>query len=90
MREKAIRGMHYFDGVLRSQPYVAGNTFSMADIAVSGGMIFATLVNLAVPDECRALKAWYAKIQSRPSYQQWQAMVEAGRPAAAASSQDRA
>ena len=90
MREKAIRGMHYFDGVLRSQPYVAGNTFSMADIAVTGGMIFATLVNLAVPDECRALKAWYAKIQSRPSYQQWQAMVEAGRPAAAASSQDRA
>jgi len=53
-------------------------------------MIFAALVNLAVPDECRALKAWYAKIQSRPSYQQWQAMVEAGRPAADASSQDRA
>ncbi|MFP3521333.1 glutathione binding-like protein [Pantoea sp. SIMBA_072] len=83
MREKAIRGMHYFDGVLRSQPYVAGNTFSMADIAVTGGMIFAALVNLAVPDECRALKAWYAKIRSRPSYQQWQAMVEAGRPHAA-------
>jgi len=80
MREKAIRGMHYFDGVLRSQPYVAGNTFTMADIAVTGGMIFAALVNLAVPDECTALKAWYSNIQHRPSYQQWQALVEAGRP----------
>ncbi|WP_315312275.1 glutathione S-transferase [Pantoea vagans] len=80
MREKAIRGMHYFDSVLRSQPYVAGQAFSMADIAVIGGMIFSALVNLAVPDECTALKAWYAAIQRRPSYQQWQAMVEAGRP----------
>lgn len=80
MREKAIRGMHYFDSVLRSQPYVAGQAFSMADIAVTGGMIFSALVNLAVPDECTALKAWYLNIQHRPSYQQWQAMVEAGRP----------
>jgi glutathione S-transferase len=79
MREKAIRGMHYFDSVLRSQPYVAGQAFSMADIAVTGGMIFSALVNLAVPDECTALKAWYLNIQHRPSYQQWQAMVEAGR-----------
>jgi glutathione S-transferase len=52
----------------------------MADIAVTGGMIFSALVNLAVPDECTALKAWYLNIQHRPSYQQWQAMVEAGRP----------
>ncbi|ADI78094.1 glutathione S-transferase family protein (plasmid) [Pantoea vagans C9-1] len=80
MREKAIRGMHYFDSVLCSQPYVAGQAFSMADIAVTGGMIFSALVNLAVPDECTALKAWYLNIQHRPSYQQWQAMVEAGRP----------
>ncbi|WP_307745204.1 glutathione S-transferase N-terminal domain-containing protein [uncultured Pantoea sp.] len=84
MGEKALRGMHYFDHVLRSQPYVAGNTFSMADIAVTGGMIFAALVNLAIPEECEALKAWYLKIQQRPSYQQWQAMVDAGRPGAEA------
>jgi len=84
MGEKALRGMHYFDRILRSQPYVAGNTFSMADIAVTGGMIFAALVNLAIPEECEALKAWYLKIQQRPSYQQWQAMVDAGRPGAEA------
>ncbi|SEI53997.1 Glutathione S-transferase [Pseudomonas sp. NFR16] len=79
-RDKALRGMHYFDRVLQQQPYVAGDHFSMADIAVLGGMIFASLVKLAVPEECEALRAWHAKVQARPSVQQWQQMVERGAP----------
>lgn len=66
-RDKALRGMHYFDSVLRKQPFVAGAVFSMADITVIGGLIFAGLVNLPVPDECEALQAWYARMQERPS-----------------------
>ena len=48
-RDKAVRGMHYFDGVLRKQAFIAGDTFSMADITVIGGLIFAGLVDLQVP-----------------------------------------
>lgn len=66
-RDKALRGMHYFDGLLRSQPYVAGKAFSMADITVIGGLIFASIVDLPVPAECRALLAWYERVRSRPS-----------------------
>lgn len=66
-RDKAVKGMHYFDGVLRTQPFVAGEFFSMADIAVIGGMIFAEIVKLPVPAECEALFAWYARMQDRPS-----------------------
>ena len=66
-RDKAIRGMHYFDGVLQHQDFVAGETFSMADITVIGGLIFAGLVNLPVPEACAALQAWYARMQDRPS-----------------------
>jgi glutathione S-transferase len=66
-RDKALRGMHYFDAILRKQPFVAGDTFSMADITVIGGLIFAGIVKLAVPDECDALQAWYARMQERPS-----------------------
>lgn len=66
-RDKAVKGMHYFDGVLRTQPFVAGEFFSMADIAVIGGMIFAEIVKLTVPAECEALLAWYARMQDRPS-----------------------
>jgi glutathione S-transferase len=66
-RDKAVRGMHYFDGVLRSQQFVAGEVFSMADITVIGGMIFAGVVKLPVPEECEALRGWYARMQERPS-----------------------
>lgn len=66
-RDKALRGMHYFDTVLKSHPFVAGESFSMADITVIGGLIFAELVKLRVPPECEALLTWYARMQQRPS-----------------------
>jgi len=64
-RDKAIRGMHYFDSVLQTRPYVAGDTFTMADITVIAGLIFAGLLKLAIPAECETLLAWYAKVQQR-------------------------
>ena len=66
-RDRALRGMHYFDGVLKTQPFVAGTAFSMADITLIGGLIFAGLVDLPVPPECAALQVWYARMQERPS-----------------------
>lgn len=75
-RDKAIRGMHYFDRVLRSQPFIAGAAFSMADITVIGGLIFAGLVELAVPPACDALLAWHARMLERPSVRHWQAMSD--------------
>ncbi|KIQ57018.1 glutathione S-transferase [Pseudomonas fluorescens] len=78
MGDKAVCGMRYFDNLLKDQPYVAGDAFSMADIAVLGGMIFASLVQLPVPEDCVALRAWHARMQQRPSVQAWRAMVERG------------
>ncbi|UZE52363.1 glutathione S-transferase [Rhodopseudomonas sp. P2A-2r] len=66
-RDKALKGMHYFDGILRTRPFVAGEVFSMADITVIGGLIFADIVKLPVPAECATLQAWYARMQERPS-----------------------
>lgn len=66
-RDKAMRGMHYFDGILRTQPFVAGDYFSMADITVIGGLIFADLLKLPIPAECEALQAWWITMQERPS-----------------------
>lgn len=78
MSEKAIRGMRYFDNLLQDQSFVAGDRFSMADIAVLGGMIFASLVKLSVPEECTALRAWHDRMQERPSVQTWHALVKRG------------
>ena len=66
-RDKAVRGMHYFDAVLKGQPFVAGEAFSMADITLNGGLIFAAIVKLPVPADCEALRAWYMRMQERPS-----------------------
>ncbi|WP_428333380.1 glutathione S-transferase [Novosphingobium sp.] len=66
-RDKALRGMRYFDGILRQQPFVTGDYFSMADITLIGGLIFADLVKVAIPDDCDALSAWWVHMQQRPS-----------------------
>jgi glutathione S-transferase len=66
-RDKALRGMHYFDKVLQRQPFIAGDKFSMADITVIGGLVFAAIVNLDIPPECRVLLSWYERMKKRES-----------------------
>ncbi|PXX41265.1 glutathione S-transferase [Burkholderia sp. MS455] len=66
-RDKALRGMQYFNDVLKKQPFVGGDAFSMADITVIGGLVFASIVKLPVPTECEALLAWYKRMRERPS-----------------------
>jgi len=65
--ERAVAGMRYFDGVLRDRPYVAGDQFSMADITVLGGLVFAGFAQIDVPEDCTALTAWRQRVQERPS-----------------------
>lgn len=66
-RDKALKGMHYFDAILQKQLFVAGDAFSMADITVIGGLIFARLVKLPIPAQCEALETWHAGRQERLS-----------------------
>ncbi len=75
-RDKALRGMRYFDSVLRQQAFMAGDRFTMADITVIGGLIFAGLVELEVPQELDALRDWYARMQERPSVRDRVSMSE--------------
>jgi glutathione S-transferase len=76
-RDKALRGMDYFNTLLEHQPFVAGDSFSMADITVIGGLIFAALVDVAIPDHCHALRAWHENVQQRPSVQNWSTISQA-------------
>jgi glutathione S-transferase len=66
-RDKALRGMRYFDKALQQQPFIAGHKFSMADITVIGGLVFAAIVKLDVPPECEALLSWYERMKKRES-----------------------
>lgn len=88
MRDKALRGAHYFDGVLKDQPYVAGDAFSMADITVFAAFVFAKIVALQIPTELVSLHTWHARMLDRSSVQHWESMhlpsgaADLSRPAA--------
>jgi glutathione S-transferase len=66
-RDKAVAGMRYFDKVLAAQPYVAGEFFSMADITVWAGLVFAGFANIPVPEDCTALLNWRQTVDERSS-----------------------
>jgi glutathione S-transferase len=74
MRDKALRGAHYFDNVLRTQPFVAGDAFSMADITVIAGFVFAKIVDLEIPVDLASLHAWHGRMLKRASVQHWDKM----------------
>jgi glutathione S-transferase len=65
--DKFVRGMRYFDSVLKTQAYIAGDEFSMADITAYAALLHAGLASVAIPDDCAALAAWQAKMSERPS-----------------------
>lgn len=81
-RDRALRAMAYFDRLLATQPYVAGESFSMADITLIGAFIFAAIVKLEVPAQYRALHAWHGRMQDRTSVRDWNRMVEETKAAA--------
>ena len=66
-RERALHTMHYLDGVLATQPYLAGAEFSIADITAFAALGFADYIKLAIPDELSHLRAWKARVAARPS-----------------------
>ncbi|MCB8883849.1 glutathione S-transferase [Acidisoma cellulosilytica] len=79
-RDKALRGMRYFDSLLRDRAFIAGDRFSMADITVIGGLIFSNIVKLALPQDCEALAAWWVGMQARPSVRNRVTMSDKPRP----------
>ena len=59
--------MRYLDRVLANSPYLAGDTFSMADITAFAGLAFADFAKVDVPEGLDNLNSWRAKVTARPS-----------------------
>jgi len=66
-RERALRGMIYFNEVLARSRYVAGEQFSMADITVFAGLAFADAAGIPIADELVALRAWRTAVAELPA-----------------------
>nr|WP_254803899.1 glutathione S-transferase [Methylobacterium sp.]USU34683.1 glutathione S-transferase [Methylobacterium sp.] len=63
----AVASMPYFNDVLATQPFLTGNRFSMPDITLFAGLIFADIVGLPIASNLTALHAWRSTVAERPA-----------------------
>jgi glutathione S-transferase len=65
--DKVRAGMKYFNELLSKQQYLAGDTFSMADITLLAGLWHADVSGIRAPHEYTALIEWRARVSELPS-----------------------
>lgn len=66
-RDRLRRFFTKFDRQLADHRFVAGDTFSIADITTLCTIDFGRWCQLEIPPECTHLHRWYAEVSVRPS-----------------------
>jgi glutathione S-transferase len=66
-REHYQGAQKWLDRELDGRPFVAGETYTMADICLLSTVDFATWIGLPREDGCANLKAWHERVSGRPS-----------------------
>ena len=64
---QAAQGLPWFDGVLQQRPFLAGESWSMADISLWAGLGFARAAGLEQPSGLGALADWRARFEALPA-----------------------
>ena len=66
-RERVVQFFHKLDGQLVENKYVAGDSYSIADISAMVFVDFAGRVKISIPDDAQNLQRWYERVAGRPS-----------------------
>lgn len=66
-RERAIKGLAMLNDQLEKTTFLAGETFSIADITALCAIDMMKLARIEMPADFAALKRWYASVSARPS-----------------------
>ncbi|WP_294534374.1 glutathione S-transferase [uncultured Rhodoblastus sp.] len=66
-RPRAVAFARFLDAELSQRPYLAGETFTIADITAFVAAEFARFARITFPDELVHLARWRAGIAARPS-----------------------
>jgi glutathione S-transferase len=66
-KERSLGAMRWLDKEIGGRPFIAGDTYSMADIVTLCTIDFAKFIDLPMPDDCKHLRAWHTRVSSRPS-----------------------
>jgi len=57
----------WLDGLMKGRQFICGERFSLADILLFAFLAFGAQVGQPIPDEASWIKAWFARVQARPS-----------------------
>ncbi len=63
----AIEAMKQLDSQLEGNEFVAGDSYSIADITALCAIDFARAVDIPIPDDCPQLERWYQQVSQRES-----------------------
>ena len=66
-RPHAMTAMTRMNDALAGSDYLAGDTFSMADISAMVTLDFGTFIGMTIADDLLNLRRWHALVSSRPS-----------------------
>ena len=66
-RELAINAMIKLNDQLDQNVFIAGETFSIADITALCAIDFAIAVNIGIPEQCAHLRNWHDNVSNRES-----------------------
>lgn len=62
-------GLKWLDRELQGKLFIAGETYTMADICALSTVDFAEWIGLSIPDGLPNVKAWHDRVTARPSAQ---------------------
>lgn len=76
-------GCELFDRDLAGRAFIAGDRYTMADIAAQSTFDFARFVGVDIPEACAHLRAWYDRVGARASgaFEVSEALMAAARAA---------
>ncbi len=66
-RNRAIEQLRLLDDQLSRHRFVAGESYSIADITTQVTIDFMRLPKLQIPEDCAHVRRWQAEVQARPS-----------------------
>lgn len=66
-RQRVARFMETLEGIIADKPFVAGDTYSVADIDALVFVDFARWIKVPMPESCPNLARWHAQVSARPS-----------------------
>jgi glutathione S-transferase len=66
-RPRVEQVYRWLDGELAGKAFVAGETYSMADIIALTSADFGVFIGVPVPADCKNVLAWHDRVSARPS-----------------------